>query len=84
MSELTPEAIEAAFAAPGIAKSSKLCKVGNLIAEHPALGPRIMDVEHFGAKTVSRIMAGLGLPVSDHAIREHRRNDCCCPKGEDQ
>jgi hypothetical protein len=81
--QLTAEAIEAAFAAEGLARSNRRCRVGNIIAEHPVLEPKIMDVEHYSSLQVARVLKALGLgPVSDHVIGKHRRGICICPAPE--
>lgn len=78
--ELTAEDVEAAFANAGPVPGKGLCPVGTIIAEHPALEPKIMDVEHYASSFVQRVLKGLGFKVSDHTITEHRKGGCRCPK----
>lgn len=76
---LTAEDIEAAFAA--VAPKSRLCRVGQIIADNPALGARIMDVEHYSSKTISKVLKHLGFgSVADSTVTNHRRDTCMCPK----
>ena len=82
--ELTAEDIEAAFATASVARSNRLCSVGNLIKEHPALEPKIMDVEHYSAKFVSKVLRGLGVSTAaDSTITRHRKGECICPPQEE-
>jgi hypothetical protein len=76
---LTPEAVEAAFGtAPMLGRG--LCPTGRLIQEQPALGPKIMDVEHYSAAFVMKVLKGLGFGISDKSITKHRKGECRCPK----
>lgn len=77
---LTAEAIEEAFADAGPRPSRSLCPVGNIIAGHPALEDKIMDVEHYSSKFVMTVLRRLEFKVSDHSITEHRKGECRCPK----
>lgn len=78
---LTAEDIEAAFAEVGAARSRKKCTIGNLIEQYPALEPKIMDVEHYSDRFVSKVLKHLGVSNSaDSTIAKHRKGDCCCPK----
>ena len=80
--ELTAEQIEAAFAAdPGQTRHQKKCIVGSIIEEYPVLEPKIMDVAHVSAATVSRVLKNLGVAsVGDKVVTKHRRGTCRCPK----
>ena len=79
--ELTAEDIEAAFATQGVARSKRLCTIGNLIKEHPVLEPKIMDVEHYSAKFVSAVLRNLGVSTAaDSTITRHRKGECICPR----
>jgi hypothetical protein len=79
--ELTPEAIEAAFTSRERARNLKKCTVGNLMEEYPALAPKIMDVEHYSAAFVSKVLRNLGVSsAADSTITRHRKGDCICPK----
>lgn len=79
---ITPDEIEAAFSA-AIVPSRTLCGVGALIEQYPALGPKIMDVEHFSAATIARVLKSLdvGAHPSTEIILRHRRGACRCPEG---
>ena len=77
--QLTAADIEAAFA--DAVPKSRLCRVGQIIEDNPALGPRIMAVETYSAKTISRVLKTLGFGnVADNTVTRHRKGDCCCPK----
>jgi hypothetical protein len=79
--ELTAEDIEAAFAAAAPATNTRKCSIGNTIEQYPVLAGKIMDVEHYSAKTVSKVLRGLGVSTaSDGTVTKHRKGDCCCPK----
>ena len=79
--QLTAEDIEAAFENATPKRSRRLCRVGAIIHEYPVLEPRIMDVEHYSAKTIVRVLKNLGLgAVADTSVTKHRKGDCCCPK----
>lgn len=79
--QLTAEAIEAAFDAITTPRSQKKCEVGNVIEAYPALEAKIMDVEHYSARTVSRVLRGLGVSTAaDSTVQKHRKGDCRCPK----
>lgn len=79
--ELTAEDIEAAFAAAGPQRHLKKCAVGQVIEEYPALADRIMDVEHYSAKTISKVLRNLGVSTAaDTTVTKHRKGECRCPK----
>jgi hypothetical protein len=75
--ELTAEAIEAAFA-EAAAKPPGLCRLGVILKEHPALTPKVMDVASYDGATISRVLKGLGLPVSRDVVNRHRKETCVC------
>jgi len=75
---LTAEQIAEAFAQEAHDSANTRCRVGAIIAEHPALEEKIMDL-NYSAPAVSRTLKRLGLPqVSDSLIRQHRRDECRC------
>lgn len=78
--QLTAEDIEAAFAS--VAKRNLgRCNVGQLIADYPMLKDKIMDVEHYSAPTIQKVLKALDLPVpSTENINRHRRGCTRCPK----
>lgn len=79
--QLTAEAVAEAFGnAPGVVRGQGLCPVGRLCADHPALEPKVMDVEHYSSAFVQKVLKGLGFKVSDHSITAHRKGNCRCPK----
>lgn len=78
---LTAEDIEAAFAAEGPQRNRKKCSVGQVCEEYPALADRIMDVEHYSSKTISKVLRNLGVSTAaDTTVTKHRKGECCCPK----
>lgn len=79
--ELTAEAIEAAFDSVAPKRNQRKCSIGNVIEQHPALAGKIMDVEHYSAKTISQVLRRLEVSnAADTTVTKHRKGDCCCPK----
>lgn len=75
--DLTEAAIAAAFD-EATSKAPGLCRLGTILRDHPALQPKVMDVTRYDGATVSRVLKGLGLPVSRDVVNKHRKGNCVC------
>lgn len=73
---ITAEAVAAAFEA--VEPKSEYCRLGVILNENPALVDRVMDVARYDGATISRVLTGLGLPVSRDVVNRHRKGACRC------
>lgn len=77
MPALSEAEIDAAFEAASAPKI-RICKLGKVLAENPALQPRVMDISKFDSLTVYRVLKGLGFQVSSEVVNKHRKGSCSC------
>lgn len=74
---LSAEAVEAAFA-QATERPPGLCRLAMILRDHPALTDKVMDVTLYDGATISRVLKGLGLPVSRDVVNKHRKGTCVC------